>query len=159
IIATPNNYNCGVPGNDTADNGFGACNWNAATVPVIDQVPGNGFYWVTGGGQSCSITSANPGCPLMTLCGLDSNFNQVCGNFLGYWSADQVCGSSNVPAVVQSYFKCNQPLPTATTPFYPSGAVLSNLMLCSVPTGFTGPRYNTCYNAYPSSSPTDIAQC
>ncbi|CZH91265.1 thaumatin domain-containing protein [Legionella pneumophila] len=32
-------------------------------------------------------------------------------------------------------------------------------MLCSVPTGFTGPRYNTCYNAYPSSSPTDIAQC
>ncbi len=160
IVATPNNYNCGVPGQHTAGNGFGACNWNTATVPVINQVPGNGFYWVTGGaGQSCSITSANPGCPAMTLCGLDNNFNQVCGNFLGYWSADQVCGSSNVPAAVQSYFKCNQPLPTSTTPFYPSGAVLSNLMLCSVPTGFTGPRYNTCYNSYPSYSSTDIAQC
>ncbi|HDO8004454.1 thaumatin family protein [Legionella pneumophila serogroup 1] len=159
IPAIPDNYNCGEPGKDTAANGFGACDWSTATVPVIDQVPGNGFYWVTGGGQGCSITSANPGCPAMTLCGLDSNFNQVCGNFLGYWSADQVCGSSNVPAAVQNYFKCNQPLPTSTTPFYPSGAVLSNLMLCSVPTGFTGPRYNTCYNAYPSSSPTDIAQC
>ncbi|HAT8641114.1 TPA: thaumatin domain-containing protein [Legionella pneumophila subsp. pneumophila] len=159
IPAVPNNYNCGEPGKDTAANGFGACDWDTATVPVINQVPGNGFYWVTGGGQGCSITSTNPGCPAMTLCGLDSNFNQVCGNFLGYWSSDQVCGSSNVPASVQSYFKCNQPLPTSTTPFYPSGAVLSNLMLCSVPKGFTGPRYNTCYNAYPSSSSTDIAQC
>ncbi|MFW2571829.1 Dot/Icm T4SS effector LegT [Legionella sp. 29fVS95] len=158
IPATPNNYNCGTPGNNVATNGFGACNWNNAVVPVINQVPGNGFYWVTNGGTSCSITAGNQGCPANTFCGLDSSFNQVCGNFLGYWSADQVCGASP-PAAVQSYFKCNQALPTATTPFYPSGAVLSNLMLCAVPTGYTGPRYNTCYNAYPGYSATDIAQC
>ncbi|KGP63493.1 thaumatin domain-containing protein [Legionella norrlandica] len=153
IYATADNYNCGVPGKETIGNGFGACNWNNATVP------GNGFYWVTGGGNTCSITATNSGCSATTLCGLDNNFNQVCGNFLGYWSADQVCGSNNVPAAVLEYFKCNQPLPTNTTPYYPSGAVLSDLMLCAVPKGYTGPRYNTCYNPYPSYSSTEIAQC
>lgn len=153
IPATPNNYNCGTPGSSVASNGFGACNWNNAAAP------GNGYNWVTSGGQTCSITSGSPGCPAGTLCGLDSSFNQVCGNFLGYWSADQVCGSSNVPAAVQTYFSCNQALPTASTPYYPAGAVLSNLMLCAVPKGYTGPRYNTCYNSYPSYSSSDIAQC
>lgn len=159
VAAVPDNYTCGTPGQETAGNGFGACNWDNAVVPVIDQIPGNGFYWVTPGGNSCSITAGNAGCGAGTLCGLDASFNQVCGNFLGYWSSDQVCGSSGVPAAVQNYFKCNQPLPTVTTPYYPANATLSKLMLCAVPTGYTGPRYNTCYNSYPSASATDIAQC
>lgn len=150
----PNNYNCGVPGSDTSGNGFGACLWSNAVVP------GNGYYWVTSGGAACNINTPscpNPPSPAGSLCGLDSSFNQVCGSFLGFWTPDQVCGSANVPSSVQTYFSCNQPLPTSSG--FPVNSTLKELMLCAVPKGDVAPPFNSCYQPYSGFSAQDIAQC
>lgn len=146
---TASNYNCGVPGSATAGNGFGACAWDSATPP------GSGYYWVTGGGSPCNISA--PSCTSGTqLCGLDSSFDQVCGNFLGYWTAAQVCGSkSTAPTNIKDYFNCNSSLGAG----YPANSTLSELMLCAVPTGDTSPLFNSCYLNYSGYTTTQINQC
>lgn len=147
-VATPDNYTCGVPGAGTAQNGFGACNWANNT-----GIPGNGYYWVTSGGSDCNISS--PSCSTSgQICGLTTTFQQKCGNFLGYWTANQVCGS--VPqsdTTLRSYFHCDEPLPEAK---YGKNRVLYDLMKCSVPTGDTSPEFNTCYATYSSG---DVSTC
>lgn len=151
---TPNNYTCGVPGSFTAGNGFGACNWETAALP------GNGYYWVSSGGTPCNISAPTCGSETTQICGLDSNLNQVCGDFLGYWTANQVCSKNNVPSAVSSYFNCSEALSslTSTIPF-PSNSTLYDLMACAVPTGDTLPPFNTCYKSYPGSTSTEIQQC
>jgi hypothetical protein len=141
-FVTPNNYVCGVPGAFTAGNGFGSCNWQNAAPP------GNGYYWVTSGGAACNISS--PSCSSASqICGLDSSLNQVCGNFLGYWSANQVCSLPNVPAQVSSFFQCTTPLAgLSSSVSFPSGSTLYDLMACAVPKGDVQPTYNSCYLTY-----------
>lgn len=144
-----NNYNCGSPGSNTASNGFGACAWTSGATP-----PGNGYIWVASGGSPCNINS--PSCSTGgQLCGLDAGFNQVCGNFLGFWTANQVCASSNVPTGIRSYFNCDTALPAN----FPAGSTVKQIMACSVPKGDIAPTFNSCYLNYTSSSAADIAQC
>lgn len=158
IPATANNYVCGTPGDYNVDgvsvvNGFGACNWENAVPPSTK----NGYYWVTSGsGTGCNINTTTSQCSAGQLCGLDSSLNQTCGNFLGYWSANQVCSTSGISSTVSNYFFCNQALPS---PSFPAGATLYNLMACAVPTGdTTNPTYNSCYLTYPAGTSTDAIQ-
>jgi hypothetical protein len=147
-LVTPNNYNCGVPGNEVAGNGFGACTWSNVT----STIPSNAYYWVTSGGSPCG--SSYPACAGGTLCGLNSALDQVCGDFLGYWTSDQACAVNSAKA--SPYFLCNQNL---STPFPNNLYTLQQLMACSVPKGSTSPRFNSCYLSYTGYSANEIAQC
>ena len=150
----PNGYYCGAPGGASATNGFGACNWTGAAVP-----PGNGYNLVTSGGASCNINT--PSCSTVgQVCGLDLGLNQVCGDFLGYWTADQVCGMSNVPAAVNTFFNCSTPLSSiAGSLTFPGGSTLYDLMACAVPTGDTQSTFNSCYLTYSGNPSNNQIPC
>lgn len=143
VAAVSNNYTCNVAAANPAASGFGVCDWSIASPP-------SSYYnWVTSnnnaGCNSCPSLSTTQ------VCGLDSSFNYGCGKFLGYWSADQVCGSSNVPATVQTIFGCNTPLASLDpTGFFPSGYTLYDLMACPVPKNDPNSTLNSCYKTYPS---------
>lgn len=127
-----NDYNCGTPGNPTASGGFGACNWNNATVPA----PSYAYYWVTNLG-SCN---ANNTCSVAgQTCGLDSSLNKVCGNFLGFWTADNACAVS--PSKAQAYFGCNNYL---GTPYPANKYQMSALYGCKTPDAKQS-TLNSCY--------------
>jgi len=143
---TPNGYSCGSPGNLTATNGFGACNWNNA-VPIA-----NSFYRVTSGGSSCT-TQAD--CSSDTICGLDDTITLRCGNFLGYWSANQACSKNSTNA--QQFFGCNNYL---GSPYPANSYQMTNLYLCNA--GLQS-CYNTsdtqccgCANWYEASPPVTL---
>jgi hypothetical protein len=170
IPATWNNYSCGTAGELTAQQGFGACNWSASTVAVPQPTSGTGlssaYYWVPSTGTTpCDFTSATDQCSTSTtgeICGLSRDtstdtFAAKCGKFLGYWSADQVCSYSGLPASVSTFFKCTQALPTApsspapTDVYFPVNSTLYDLMRCKVPTGDVSPLFNSCYLTYSNS--------
>jgi hypothetical protein len=146
---SPSNFNCGWPGYSNAASvptGFGACNWT--TQAVLPVTAPNAYYWVTPGGTSCNVLAPScPTTPANQVCGLDANFNQVCGNFLGYHTANEACGKN--ANANNAYFQCNQPV---TGSFYPANSTLTNLMLCAVPTGTTTPTFNSCYLSYTQST-------
>lgn len=164
IPATPDNYTCVTPGNTVSTNGFGACNWKNVVLPQPTNGTGlsSGYYLVTNGGKSCTIASGTSQCSSGQVCGLYQDpstnaFSQVCGNFLGYWSADQVCSYANIPTAVSNFFNCNQSLPVASG--FPANSTLYNLMACKVPTGDTNPLYNSCYLTYSGYSQEQIETC
>lgn len=127
-----NEYNCGTPGNPTASGGFGSCNWNNAVVPT----PSYAYYWVTNlaackPDNTCAVSGQ--------LCGLDSKLDKVCGNFLGFWSADNACGVN--PTKAQPYFGCTNYLGTP----YPSNTYqLTSLYGCNTPDAKQS-TLNSCY--------------
>lgn len=127
-----NDYNCGTPGNPTAGGGFGSCNWNNAVPPS----PRYAYYWVTTGSacnsdNTCSVAGQQ--------CGLDIHLDRVCGDFLGYWSADNACGVNAAKA--QTYFGCNNYLGSP----YPSNTYqMSSLYGCNTPNS-TQSTLNSCY--------------
>lgn len=126
-----NNYSCGSPGAPTSGNNFGACNWNNAVVPNTN------YYWVGGGsGTSCSSGQA---CPGSELCGLNIGINKVCGDFLGFWTADEACAINSTNA--QPYFGCNDYL---GTPFPANTYRMSDLYSCKTPDA-SQPTLNSCY--------------
>ena len=167
-VPTPaNNYTCGIPGSFTPGNGFGACNWTPAQVPTPTGGTGysSGYYWVSKTTKTCNITSAADQCGPTQLCGLyqdptNKAFSQLCGDFLGYWSADEVCSYSGLPSAVDNFFGCSQPLPNVSTasnpPYFPLNATLYRLMECKVPSKDPNPLYNSCYNSYASG---DVQTC
>ena len=59
------------------------------------------FVSPPGAPSSCSSDSQ---CPNGQVCGIARNMNMVCGNLIGYWTADQVCGAD---ASYGSPFNCN----------------------------------------------------
>lgn len=163
--ATAENYNCGAPGSSSTTNNFGACNWSNASLPAPSGGTGfsSGYYWVTNGGSPCNINTGASQCSSGQLCGLAQDpstnaFSQVCGNFLGYWSADQVCSNTGLSSTVSNFFNCSMSLPTSS-PSFPANATLYNLMACQVPTGDVSPLYNSCYLSYPGQNPSQIATC
>lgn len=153
ISAVASNYECGSPGKFAASNHFGACNWGAA-VP-----PGLGYFWVTTSATACDINSALPQCSGGQICGLDNTLTPVCGNFLGFWSSNEVCSKAGLSTIVSNYFHCSQALPTMQTsitpPFFPANSTLYDLMACSVPTGDTSPTFNSCYLSYATGEPVE----
>lgn len=131
-----NNYSCGSPGAPTAIDEFGACLWDSVP-PLAHQ-----YYWVgQGSGTPCNINS--PSCSVSgEICGLNSTINPVCGDFLGYWTADGACGINSTNA--NPYFNCNAPL---TSPFPSSPPyTLTDLYLCRTPDA-NQPLLNSGYRA------------
>lgn len=127
------NYFCGTPGNETISNGFGACNWDTAVPPT----PKSSYYWVTSGGLTCPSHT----CPAGQVCGLDIGINQVCGDFLGYWSANNACAVNATKA--QPLFGCSNYL---TSPPYPATTFeYSQLYGCKTPDA-SQPLLNSCYS-------------
>lgn len=166
IPATADNYNCGTPGSFAATNNFGSCNWDNVVLPAPNHGTGvsSGYYWVTHEGTSCDVGNSSSQCPTGQLCGLYQNptsktFSQVCGKFLGYWSADQVCSNAGLPTAINNFFKCNQKLPTSSTPSFPINSTLYDLMACQVATGDMNPLYNSCYLSYSGYTANQIKTC
>jgi len=79
-------YICGSPGAPVSLTGTGNCSWNFIPPSGYSQY----YNWVSSGGNSCT---SNNGCSVGTVCGLDQNLQMNCGNLLGYWTADQICGN------------------------------------------------------------------
>jgi hypothetical protein len=140
IQVTPNSphaipgddYNCGTPGNPTASGGFGSCNWNNAALPA----PSYAYYWVT------NLAACKPDNTCATagqLCGLDNNLDKVCGNFLGFWSADNACGVNAAKA--QPYFGCTNYL---GSPYPANTYQMTSLYGCVTPDAKLS-TLNSCY--------------
>jgi len=157
---TANNYSCGVPGNEVAANNFGACDWANATPLNSNSSPVNKYFWVTSTGTAC--LSGNTCATSGQKCGLDIGLNPVCGDFLGYFSANQLCGiNSKFTSPFGDGFSCSQNL---NSPFPASTYPLSQLLACPVPTGSTGPLFNSGYlnytsGAYTSTELTQVCGC
>ena len=125
-------YNCGTPGNPTAGAGFGSCNWNNAVVPT----PSYAYYWVT---NLAACKPDNTCAVAGQLCGLDDKVDRVCGNFLGFWSADNACAVN--PTKAQPYFGCNNYL---GTPYAANTYKMNSLYGCITPTASQS-TLNSCY--------------
>lgn len=123
-------YNCQSPGNPAAvpSLGLGACNWTSGFTPPNYPTSSSASSYVyvkaPGSPVTCGPSgTSDPDCSHQsspnTTCGLSFNstavtLSKVCGQFLGYISADQVCsfantniapGNSNNPG--DAYFPCD----------------------------------------------------
>lgn len=102
----PNNpYTCGSPGLTTNQGSggtgtLGACSWSLGTT-----VPSVNYVRVANQGPSPTVCSANSDCTNgpdktqacgLSLSSIQSNSSTTyCGTWLGYWTADQVCGTNS----------------------------------------------------------------
>ena len=119
-------YSCGSPGSTTAANGLSACNWtfDASNIPTIspanqnsllrDVTPVTASSCVSGSPNSlgyCTCTQDSD-CSGGTVCGLGTNavpnvqYAKVCGNQIGWWTADRICKSSNNTSPDIAAFNC-----------------------------------------------------
>jgi len=111
-------YTCGAPGAPAPQTAVGGCNWNLSPPSVY-------YNWVSTGGKSCG---SNGDCGGQT-CGLSNNVGQAprfrltCGKFLGYWTANQICG---IDPSFGHPFNCNQMLGGAN-----NGVSLTMMQACS----------------------------
>lgn len=103
-------YYCGVPGAVTSSSQIGACSWNF-NPPLVE------YNWVRAGGNACTSSSD---CQAGTVCGLSMNpgknpfLQKTCGKLLGYWNANQICGTQNNYGAP---FNCQQQLPAPNQGF------------------------------------------
>jgi len=145
-------YSCGTAGNNVAVTGLGACDFSNVTPPT------NMYYWVS---NITPCTSSNTCADSGQICGLSfsstaNNFVKACGDFLGYWSADQICGvNAAFASPFGDNFTCNQSL---TSPFPDNTYTLTQLLKCSPP-DTTAPLFNSCYLTYTGYSKTELEQC
>lgn len=98
-----NPYFCGNPGSFNPDATLGKCSWDFSP-------PSEDYNWVTAGGNACQSTSqCSTG-----ICGISFNpghadlLQKTCGNSLGFWTADQICG---ITPTYGAPFNCNDQLP------------------------------------------------
>lgn len=146
-------YTCGTAGNNVAAGGLNACSFSNVSPPT------NMYYWVSLTGIPCTPQNT---CALSgQICGLAfsptlNNFTKNCGDFLGYWAANQICQTRpDFSSPFGDSFTCNQYL---STPFPSSTYTLTQLLKCSPPSA-TAPLFNSCYLSYPGATGTELMQC
>lgn len=137
-----NPYTCGTAGS-TANQGsgsggiLGACAWNLGTT-----VPSVNYVWVANQSGSPTACSSNATCTAIDAtyaCGLSLSSVQAnsastyCGTWLGYWTADQVCGTNT------SYDKA----PYSCTSSADGGAQFTQMYACA---GSPSVYNNSCYS-------------
>ncbi|KAI8895004.1 thaumatin [Globomyces pollinis-pini] len=82
-----NPYRCGTPGGRESK-GLGGSTYNFQP-PLLE------YNWVSTGGKTCN---SQADCTSGETCGLSNNvgvaqrLRKSCGKFLGYWTANQICG-------------------------------------------------------------------
>ena len=165
VPAAWSNYSCGTPGSFAALQGFGACNWEQVVGAGGSNVvalpsPTGGVYWayMVGGGTGSPCPTGPGSCASGNICGLNSSFSQVCGKFIGYWTPNEICTSTTVPANIRTALKCDVSTNYNLQPPDQFNNTYTSLMACPVATGYTGPTYNSCYHeGYPVGS--NVAQC
>lgn len=150
---TANGYSCGTAGDTSAQSGgLKAANYSNITPPT--QM----YYWVS---NLASCTSSNACTTSGQICGLaysssGNKFVKACGDFLGYWSANQICQTSpTFSSPFGDNFNCDLSL---TTPFPNNTYTLTQLLKCSPPNS-TQPLFNSCYGTYAGASATALQQC
>ena len=160
VPAVADNYNCGVPGNyftgSPLSNGFGSCNWSGATSPTP-----HGYYYNVAGGSGGSCVATSPSCPTHEVCGINASLKQVCGNFIGYWTPDQLCTQSFGTSSTSQPFYAGLQCGTSTGYGIPGDAyknTYTSLMACSKPIA-GNPAYNTCYGSYSTGMPDTCCGC
>lgn len=129
-----NTYKCGISGSPKAEgapNTMGACLWKNAVVPQTGQ-----YYWVSG-----NTPCTNNACSDNKLCGLNSNMDQVCGDFLGYWTPHKACssGDKDTLAKADKYFHCNTSI--AITPENKTTVEYRQLYSCASDQSLLGSCY------------------
>ena len=150
---TASDFTCGTAGNHQDAGNLTACNFSNVTVPT------NMYYWVTYTNTSCN--SGNTCSNSSELCGLafdtsSNSFVRNCGNFLGYYAANQICQTDpNYKSTFGDNFSCSQYL---SSPFPDNTYTLTKLLKCSPPNS-TAPLFNSCYLAYSGYSTTELEQC
>lgn len=104
-VDSSNPFICGTAGQTqtvvTSGGTLAGCNWELAP-PSIDYV------FVSDAGGTCASNSDCPGqvcgLSLATITGGTHIATTTCGNFLGWWTADQVCG---LDPLMGTPFNCN----------------------------------------------------
>ena len=151
---TVSDYSCGTAGNNQASGNLKACNFSNVVPPT------NMYYWVSNTNTACS--NQNTCSAGSQICGLafdpsKNSFTKNCGDFLGYWAANQICQTE--PGFTSPFgdnFSCNQVL---STPFPGNTYTLTQLLKCSPPLSYA-PLFNSCYLDYSASySSTELQQC
>ncbi len=137
-----NPYTCGAPGItvDQAGTGgtIGGCSWSFVT-------PSFSYVWVAGGGGNCTghgdcNGAGGEACGLSAVNIAANSAQHTCGKFMGYWTADQVCGMNS--SYSQAPYSCNSAATNGT---------FTNMYACSG-TGYS----QSCYN---SSGSTTCCGC
>jgi len=123
---TSNPYICGSPGAFSPSTGTASSTWNFSPPSIY-------YNWVISNGASCSASS--PNCASGT-CGLSLTNGQLefsCGQLVGYWTANQICGvdsgygtpiscqqssTSNPGLVLEDLYGCTNAIPSC----YSNGA-------------------------------------
>lgn len=167
---TPNGipaYNCQSPGNPNAVPalGLGACDWVSGFTPPAypTATSPSSYIYVKPPTSSPTACTDNTPCvtPPYSTCGLNFNssnntLSKVCGEFLGYVTANQVCSFANTNQNVpnagnnpgDAYFDCDSSLgsPMATYTYWA-------MLACKAQAnGDLGTCYNTAANP-PASTP------
>ena len=143
-----NPYTCGSPGL-TTDQGsggtgtLGGCGWGLGTT-----VPSVSYVWVANQGSSPTACSSNSTCKdidVTLACGLSLTSIQqnlsatYCGKWLGYWTADQVCGTNS--SYDKSPYLCTNPAD--------GGAQFTQMYACA---GSPSVYNNSCYSTGSTSA-------
>jgi len=161
-------YSCAGPGSPTQSGTLSGCSWTVTpTVSGVDQT--NLLKNVAGSYHTSAMLCPNGGAPNSLgycecaidsdcssaglVCGLALNakknqqYTQVCGTKIGWWSADQICGSSiNNVAPFEPF---GAPLNCASTITNSDGTSSSytNLHICTKPADSNNPEQaQSCYN-------------
>lgn len=158
-----NAYSCATAGNTSAAGQLSACSWTfTPTVSGTDRtallrdVSPTAFASTAtcpGGGSPNSLgyctCTADSACSSSGLvCGLATNassgvqYTQVCGTAIGWWTADQLCGSTNGTSSALSPLGCS----TTVTNSDSTTSTHTNLFICS------GTQAASCYSSGASAS-------
>lgn len=150
---TSSAYQCGIAGNHQDAAPLKACHFDNIAPPT------NMYYWVSHTNTACLN---NNSCSDQTqICGLAfdktaNNFVKNCGNFLGFWAANQICQTApNFTSPFGDNFSCQQAL---STPFPANTYTLTQLLKCSPPVS-NAPLFNSCYLNYSDEYAGELNQC
>lgn len=153
MAATPagTGFDCGIAGNPVSSGDLGSCAYQNVTPPSYV------YYWVTNTGTAC--TSENTCTNSNYRCGLyksGSSFIKNCGEFRGYWSANEICQTNpSFSSDLGNGVTCSQVLAGA---FPPPNGTITDLLKCSPPDS-SGYLYNSCYLPSLTGNPQQCCGC
>lgn len=156
-------YSCASPGSKTADGDLEACSWSFdvtvdgtdRTTLLRDVKPSTITGTCPDGSSSpnslgyCECTADSDCSSESLLCGnalnaSSSKYTMVCGTMIGYWTANQICGSTiNTGSPFGEPLNCD----TEVTNNDGTTSTNTNFHLCTQPDGTTDPEQaQSCYN-------------
>ncbi|PIR19957.1 MAG: hypothetical protein COV45_08240 [Deltaproteobacteria bacterium CG11_big_fil_rev_8_21_14_0_20_47_16] len=149
-------YSCGIPGNTSAVGQLSACSWTVSptvsgtdrTTLLRDVYPTSftGSTCPDGGSPNslgyCTCTLDSQCSSSGLVCGLAQNassaqYTQVCGSAIGWWTADQLCGSVSGTSAALEPLGCSLTVTNSDG----SSSTYTQLYEC------TGTQHQSCYTS------------